>query len=172
MSEENYKDVDLDLHLSQEEDTEYPEELEQDPILSQLSDEEKQLLMKIEEKRRGQDFIIETFRQLETRPSDDEIEHFKANVGNVYLLGLSEEENFVFRPLKRLEWRALVTKIQKLDEMKQAEAICMKACLWPKLDQHNINVLTAGAIETLKEAILNMSNFMPPETAMQLLRKL
>jgi len=172
MSEEKeFQDVDLDTHLSASA-SEYPDEIEMDPVLADLSDEEKELLIKIEDKRMKQDFIIQTFKELEHRPTDEEIEGYKGQVGDVFLLSLSEKENFVFRPLKRLEWRALIQKIQKLDEMKQAEAICMKSCLWPRLDQQNINVLTAGAVETLRDSILQVSNFMGPETAMQLLRKL
>jgi len=170
MSEEVFQDVDLDAHLNQ--DFTEDEQLEEDPILASLTEEEKALLEKIHKKQMEQDFILQTFKELESRPSDDEIEHLKQQVGDVYLMSLSERENFVFRPLKRLEWRALMQKVQKLDDMKKGEAIVMKACLWPKLDQQNINVLTAGAIESVRDMILQVSNFMGPETAMQLVRKL
>lgn len=169
MTEEAYQDVDLDSHLAQDVQEEGQEE---DPVLASLTDEERAVIEKVQRLQMEQDFIIQTFKDLENRPSDDEIESFKANVGDVYLMSLSEQENFVFRPLKRLEWRTLIQKIQKLDEMKKAEAIVMKACLWPKLNQQNINVLTAGAIESVRDMILQVSNFMGPETAIQLVRKL
>lgn len=169
MSENEYQDIDLDQHLSEE----YNEDgVEMDPVLASLSPEEKMLLEKIKQKQMDQDFILQTFKELESRPSDEEIEAFKSQVGEVFLISLSEAENFVFRPIKRLEWRTLMQRVQKLDDLKKAEAVVMKSCLWPRLDQQNINVLTAGSIETLRDMILQVSNFMLPEVAMQLVRKL
>lgn len=170
MEETGFEDINLDSHLA--DDFEEEIELEEDAVLADLTVEEKALLAKIEKKRMQQDFIIQTFKQLENRPSDQDVEFFKQQVGDVYLLSLSEKENFVFRPLRRLEWRTLMGKIQKLEDDKKSEAIIMKACLWPKLDQQNINVLTAGAIDSLRDMILETSNFIGPERAMQLVRKL
>ena len=170
MEESNFQDINLDTHLTNEDF--YEEEGQEDPFLADLTTEEKELLAKIQKKQMGQDFILQTFKELENRPSDEEIEHFKTQVGDVYLMSLSEKENFVFRPLRRLEWRTLMQKISKLEEDKKSEAIVMKACLWPKLDQQNINVLTAGAIDSVRDMILQVSNFIGPEMAMQLVRKL
>jgi hypothetical protein len=165
-------DVDLDAHLAEmgiDED-----ELDDmvDPLLEELTQEEKNLLERIEKKRMNQDHIINTFKQLENRPSDDEIENLKAQCGDVYLVSLSDKENFLFRPLKRLEWRTLMNKISSLDSFKQSEAIVMKGVVFPQLNQTNINVLSAGTIDTIKELILQCSNFMQPEHAIQLVRKL
>ena len=168
MEEELYEDVNLDNYLSGD----MPEEDQEDEMLADLTPEEKALLDKIQKKQMEQDYVIQTFKELENRPSDLQIEEFKSQVGDVFLLSLSEHENFVFRPIKRLEWRTLMQRIQKLDEMKKAETVIMKACLWPKLDQQNINVLTAGSIETLRDMVLQVSNFMAPEMAVQLVRKL
>jgi len=167
-------DINLDEHLMTPDiDQDELEDSEgYDPILSGLTDEEKALLHKIEQKRMDQDHIINTFKQLEARPSDEEIEHLKAQCGDVYLVSLSEKENFLFRSLKRIEWRALMSKITKLDNFKQSEAIVMKGVVFPQLSQQNINVLSAGTIDTLKELILQASNFMPPEYATSLVRKL
>jgi len=166
-----YEDIDLDEHLSADYTENEYDEME-DPVLASLTPEEKALLAKIEKKQREQDHIIQTFNDLAEKPSEERIEHFKQQAGDVYLGSFSDHENFIFRPIKRLEWRNLTQKIQKLDPLKQSEAIVMKACLWPEMNQHNINVLTAGAVETLKELILQASNFMAPEVAMQLVRKL
>lgn len=168
--EQTYEDVDLDVHLAKEDFAE--ETVEEDPVMASLTQEEKDLLAKIHKKQEEQDFVIQTFKELATRPSDDEIEQMKQQVGDVYLMSLSEHENFVFRPLKRLEWRALMQKTQKLDEGKKSEAIVMKATMWPRLDQQKINVLTAGAIDSARDMILQVSNFISPDMAMQLVRKL
>jgi len=165
-----FKDIDLDQHLA--EGYSEDEMTEEESFLQDLTPEEQALLKKIQEKQMQQDHILETFRQLENKPTDDEIEHLKNQVGDVFLVSFSEKENFLFRSLKRLEWRGLMQQIQKLDDMKKAEAIVIKACLFPQMNQQNINVLTAGAVETLRDLILQASNFMGPEIAMQLVRKL
>jgi len=168
--EMEYEDINLDRLDDMSEEGLYAED--EDQVLADLTIEEKALLAKIQKKQMDQDYVIQTFNELENKPSEEEIEALKQQVGDVYLISLSEKENFLFRPLKRLEWRALMGKIQKLDDMKKAEAVVMKGCLFPKMDQQNINVLTAGAIETLRDMILQASNFMAPEMAMQLVRKL
>jgi len=168
--EMGYEDINLDM-LDEMPEEDYSEG-EEDPVLASLTPEEKQLLAKIQQKQMEQDYVIQIFNELENKPSEEEIALLKQQVGDVYLISLSEKENFLFRPLKRLEWRSLMQKIQKLDDMKKAEAVVMKGCLFPKMDQQNINVLTAGAIETLRDMILQASNFMSPEVAMQLVRKL
>ena len=165
-----YQDVDLDQHFSEIENEELLSE--EEDLLAALTAEEKALLKKIEEKQRMTDPVIKTFNEMKSRPSDEEIDALKAQVGDVFLASFSETENFLFRPLKRLEWRTLMGQIQKLDDLKKSEAIVQRAVLHPKLTQQNINVLTAGGVETLKELILQASNFMGPEIAMQLVRKL
>jgi len=172
MFEHQPDEVNLDEHLSNFDMDEDELESDIDPVYQELTVEEKELLNKIEQKRMNQDHIIQTFRELENRPSDDEIENLKVQCGDIYLVSLSERENFLFRPLKRLEWRTLMNKISALDNFKQSEAVVMKGVVYPQLNQGNINVLTAGTIDTLKELILQASNFMQPEQALQLVRKL
>jgi len=168
---ENYQDIDLDQHLQQE-----SEEIktEEDIFLSELTQEEKDLLKRIEEKKMKQDYIMQLFEELESKPSKEELEMLKQQCGEVYFvpLGDSGKENFIFRSIKRLEWRTLMNKIAPLDEYKKAEAIVMKGVVHPQLNQQNINILAAGSIDTLRELILQASNFMPADYAMQLVRKL
>lgn len=166
------REINLDDHLADlgiDED-ELADEV--DPVYESLTLEEKRLLEKIEQKRMNQDHILQTFKELETRPSDEEIEILKSQCGDIYLVSLSEKENFLFRPLRRLEWRTLMNKIAALDNFKQSEAVVMKGVVFPQLNQSNINILSAGTIDTLKELILQASNFMQPEHALQLVRKL
>ena len=139
---------------------------------SALTKEEEALLKKIEEKTRNEDPILSSFKQLEGKPTDEMIEEWKQQVGEVFLISLSDNETFVFRPLRRLEWRTMLKGIQGLDEQKQSEAIVIKACLWPELNSQSINMLTAGSVEAVKEMILQVSNFISPDVAMQLVRKL
>ena len=144
-----------------------------DEVLSQMTPEELKVIEKFKRLQIEQDEIHQTFKQLESKPSEEEIEQMKQlSGGDVFLVSFSEKENFIFRPIKRLEWKTLMNKVEKLPALKKSESIVMKGTLWPKLSQQNINVLTAGAVETLRELILQSSNFMPPEIAMGLVRKL
>lgn len=153
-------------------DQEIPIEAEDVPYL--LSKEEEKQLEILLEKKKKADFIMQTFKSLEKRPSDNEIEQLKVKYGDVYLVSLSEKENFLFRPIKRHEWRELMQRFEKakLPEQQRTEGIVMTGVVWPILNQSNINVLTAGAPDTIRNLILEASNFMEPERAVTLVRKL
>lgn len=153
-------------------DQDIPVEVESSPYL--LSKEEEKQLEVLLEKKKQSDFIMQTFKSLEKRPSDNDIESLKAKFGDVYLVSLSEKENFLFRPIKRNEWRELMQRFEKakLPEQQRTEGIVMAGVVWPVLNQANINVLTAGAPDTIRNLILEASNFMEPERAVTLVRKL
>lgn len=151
---------------------EIPVQINEAPYL--LSKEEEKLLEELLKKKTSSDFIMQTFKSLERRPSDEEIELLKAKHGDVYLVSLGEKENFLFRSLQRKEWRDMVQRFEKakLSESQRTEGIVMSGVVWPVLNQVNINVLTAGAPETIRNLILEASNFMEPERAVTLVRKL
>jgi len=167
---EDYQDVDLDSHFTEEGMEQ--EGLQEDQLLADLTLEEKALLTKIEEKRLKQDHILKLFEELESRPSEEDLDELRSSCGEIFFVPMGERENFIFRALKRLEWRTLMNKIANLDEFKKAEAIVMRGVVHPALNQQNINVLSAGTIDTLRELILQASNFMPADYAMQLVRKI
>lgn len=153
-------------------DKDIPVQVEDAPYL--LSKEEEKQLEQLLEKKKQSDFIMQTFKSLEKRPSDGEIEDLKIKYGDVYLVSLSEKENFLFRPIKRHEWRELMQRFEKakLPEQQRTEGIVMAGVVWPVLNQSNINILTAGAPDTIRNLILEASNFMEPERAITLVRKL
>jgi hypothetical protein len=153
-------------------DQEIPVDVEDVPYL--LTDDEEKQLEKLLNKKKNADFIMQTFKSLEKRPSDDDIELLKAKYGEVFLVSLSEKENFLFRAIKRNEWRELMQRFEKakLPEQQRTEGIVMAGVVWPVLNQANINVLTAGAPDTIRNLILEASNFMEPDRAVALVRKL
>lgn len=139
-----------------------------------LTQEEEKQLQELLKKKSQSDFIMQTFKTLENRPSEEEVETLKAKYGEVYLVSLSEKENFLFRPLKRKEWGDLMQRFEKakLLDRQRTEGIVMAGVVWPILNQANINVLTAGGVDTIRNLILEASNFMEPERAVTLVRKL
>lgn len=167
--EEAYVDENLDeiLEMPTEEDQQHYEE-----DYSEMTDEENQELQRLQAKLKKQDLIMRTWASLEVRPSEDDIENFKKQFGECYLASFSEKENFLFRPLKRQEWRSLMSQTAKLDEFKKSEGIVMKGTVFPKLNNINIGGLSAGTIDSLRDLILEASNFMTPDRAIQLVRKL
>ena len=172
---EELQEANLDDVLSAElEDLEQdiPVQVDDAPYL--LSDEEEKQLEALLKKKKDADFIMQTFKSLEKRPSDDDIELLKAKHGEIFLVSLSEKENFLFKALKRQEWRELMQRFEKakLPEQQRTEGIVMAGVVWPVLNQANINVLTAGAPDTIRNLILEASNFMEPDRAVALVRKL
>jgi hypothetical protein len=145
----------------------------EEQVYQALSAEEKQLYAQIQEKLRMTDPVIQALAEMKNAPTPEMIDSFKSSTGDeVYFISMSDKENFLFRPIRRQEWRALMGNIAKLDEYKKSEAIVMKGVLYPQLSQVNVGALAAGSIETLKEVILRASNFMPPDMAVSLVRKL
>ncbi len=167
--EQNLDDV-LSMELEDEKDI--PVEIPENDYL--LTQEEEKKLDQLLKKKAQSDFILQTFKKLEQRPSDEDIEKLKEKHGDVFLVSLSEKENFLFRALLRDEWKALMQRFEKakLNEEQRTDGIAMAGVVFPALNQQNINKLTAGASNTLRNLILEASNFMEPERAVALVRKL
>jgi len=175
--ESNYAETDAEMDLGYEldyEDSYAESELTpEEEVFASLSAEEKALYAKIQEKMRMTDPVLQALAEMKDAPSPEMIESFKASTGDeVYFIALSAQENFVFRPIRRQEWRTLMNQIAKLDEYKKTEAVVAKGVLHPKLSSVNMGALSAGTVETLKEMILRASNFMDPAQAVALVRKL
>ena len=145
----------------------------EEEILNSLTAEEKRVYEVIQQKLRMTDPILQALEDMKDKPTDAQITSFKERTGDeVYFISLSEKENFLFRPIRRQEWRTLMATIAKLDDFKKSEAIVAKGTLHPVLSNVNIGALSAGTVDTLKEVILRASNFMPPDMAVSLVRKL
>lgn len=166
------KDLDEVFAMDLEDEKEIPVDIDETDYLLSKEDEEK--LTELLKKKAKSDFIMQTFKKLERRPTDEEIEALKVKHGDVYLVSLSDKENFLFRPLLRFEWKELMQRFEKakLTEQQRTDGIAMAGVVWPVLNQSNINKLTAGATDTLRNLIMEASNFMEPERAVTLVRKL
>ena len=168
---EEYENEDLDGVMAgvTEEDV---ETLPLDGGDTALTKEEEQQFKRLQEKVRRNDLIMKTYLNLEKKPTEEDVEKFKNIHGEVYFISLTEKENFIFRPLKRHEWRSLMTRVAKVDDFKKAEAIVITGIVWPKLSEITVSALSAGSIDALRDMILEASNFMTPDRAVQLVRKL
>ncbi len=113
-------------------------------------------------------------------PSPEQIAQWKARFGGVYMLPLSEDEVYVWRPMKRTEWKSLMTDLKaakagnpnlEIQEIMD-ERICEKCVLWPDIGADWAAFSKAGTVPTLAEAIRESSNFVPLDIAMRLVRRL
>ena len=115
----------LNLNMSDEDQGDSQEQVsmeasEMSDLLSEdLTEEEKKVAEKIAARQNQTDPIMEGFFHLSEKPSDEQIESWKKQHGKIYTIGLNEDEYFIFRPLRRLEWRNPLRAFAKQsDEMK------------------------------------------------------
>lgn len=140
------------------EDTEQPTA----PDPSEEEGEEK------EEER--QDPVMQVWGENEQKPSDQRIEEWKNRHGDIYMIALDELEHFVFRPLSRHEYKQLLTAVQ--NEQLFMEQVVQKCTLWPTITPEWLTAGKGGTVPTLHGVIMESSNFLAPEIAMTLVRKL
>ena len=110
---------------------------------------------------------------LDNAPTKDQIDKWKAEYGEVFVSGFSEQEIYVWRPMTRAEYVALQTKLQNPDnqitQFKMEELVCETCVLFPANIDLNKKAGTAG---TLSEQIMQNSNFMSAAAASMLVAKL
>jgi len=105
------------------------------------------------------------------RPSDEMIEQWKGQFGdNIFMLALDEDEMYVWRPLTRHEYKQLLQEVQH--EQAFMEQIVQRCVIWPSITPEWLAGGKGGTVPTLHGVIMEGSNFLAPEVAMSLVRKL
>jgi hypothetical protein len=106
-------------------------------------------------------------------PSRADVDAHKRLHGDVFVSFFSETEAYLWRALKRGEYRSLQeAAASNTDQLKLEEAIVEKCVIWPKLDKTAFDSMKAGTFSTLSGQIMENSNFMAPPVAAQLVFKL
>lgn len=107
-------------------------------------------------------------------PTQEVIEKWKVEHGEVLVYGFSPTELYVFRPLAREEYvnlQVLSQQKQQQGEVVDAEAETVDICvLWPK--EPSGLKKKAGTVTSLYERIMQDSNFVPTHLAPYLVVKL
>lgn len=101
-------------------------------------------------------------------PSLNKIEEWKSQFGGEVYLTEFEEEVFLWRPIKRKEYKE-IAKIQNADSFYKEERICERCVLYP--EGYNFMAMTAGkaGIPTLlAELIMEKSGFQAKTGAMRI----
>jgi len=113
--------------------------------------------------------VLEGF---EGAPSTETVEEWKKVHGEVFISGFSDTELYIWRPLKRSEYRLMQQESQQstVDQLDVEEKVVAKCTLWPLMngDQN----LKAGTYSALAQQIMENSNFLAPQVAAQLVIKL
>jgi len=116
------------------------------------------------------DPIMDQWKDRKRGPSDEQIEGWKQQFGECYLMSFSPDEPFVFRPINRLEYRNLLQKAK--DDGQFQEMVVQRCVLWPSVGTEILTGGKAGTIPTLYGVIMEGSNFLDPNEAVMLVRKL
>ncbi len=120
--------------------------------------------------------VKELLYQSPGAPNAEKIEEWKTQHGEVYVAGFSETELFVWRPITRQEYVALQLEAKATEGgMPQTtfeEKVDQACLLWPAPSTINWLTIKAGTPNSLYEAIMQNSNFVPPGMASMLVVKL
>jgi len=140
-----------------------------------MSKAEKDLDVQAEEQVEGSkeavDPIMAAFEKMENGPSKEQIELWKnEHNGEVYISAFDEDEIYVWRPLYRLEYKNIIKMVK--DPIMADEKMLEKCLLFPRVTPEFLSMTKAGTIETMAAQIREVSNFVNPETAIGLVRKL
>ena len=96
---------------------------------------------------------------IEGGPTQAEIDGWKEKFGDVYVASFSDDEKFIYRPMKRFEYKQVV-QLNSGDNRTFAEEKVAQMCIvWPAIDPTTVSTLKAGTISTIVDLIMSASNF-------------
>jgi len=109
---------------------------------------------------------------LPSGPQAEQIDAWKAQHGEVYILPLDVTEMYVWRPLRHLEYKTMLKGDMAKDDESFREAVVLRSLLWPQLTPNQVAATRAGLMDTLFQVIMQGSYFLNPDLALQLVQKL
>ena len=121
--------------------------------------------------------IWEVLASVKGAPTKDRVEQLKAERGiDIRLAILDEDRVYLITPIMRDRWKQFNEMVKSVkDEDKRQEKLVelvVNSCvIWPKPDS-NIFGNRAFTYPTLFEQIMHISDFIPPQVAVQMVYKL
>lgn len=107
----------------------------------------------------------------ENAPKEYELEEWKDMYGVFYISSIGDDESlYIWRTLKRMEYKKLVKTGYASEQMRYEEAIIARCILWPELTTDAIAKSDAGVVETLAKQILYKSGFVPDQMALSMIK--
>jgi hypothetical protein len=144
--------------------------LEEEQTTPEVPSEEPQDESPTEERKPRMDPIMESWNTRKKGPSDEQIALWKEQFGEVFLMSFDLNDNFVWRPITRLEYKNLLQ--QAKDDAHFQEMVVQRCVLWPEIGPEHLTGGKAGTVPTLHGVIMEGSNFLDPDQAVMLVRKL
>lgn len=92
-------------------------------------------------------------------PTKAQIDEWKAKFGDVYVAKFSAEEKYVYRPLRRFEYKQIVGLGQTENKSFAEEKVAQMCIIWPAIDPTKMASLKAGTISTVVDLVMTASNF-------------
>ena len=107
----------------------------------------------------------------EDAPDYDQIYEWKNNYGVIYASTIHMADDlFIFRPLKRLDYKKIVASGAAKSEDKYEEALVKRCLLYPTPDAKFLADANAGTVSTLRVQIEFKSGFIPEALAIELIK--
>jgi len=144
-----------------------------------MSPEKKEIVVEKEEVKpeSGAPDLVKLLKEFKGSPSQQDIEAWKQEHGEIFVSGFSETELFIFRPLTWAEHKNLGKQLSKPleegeeekteDDMK--EGVVDLCLLWTSVPNY---MQKGGTIPTLFEQVMLNSNFVNPQVALAFVAKL
>lgn len=138
---------------------------------------EEQSKVEVSAEKAPGETLKDVLSKYEGAPSQEQIDSWKTQFGEVFVSGFSETDLYIWRPLGRQEYRQLQAATQdpqnQIDQFRYEEMVCEQCVVW----KSNKSFTTwqngkAGTCSTLLEQIMQNSNFMTPQAASMLVAKL
>ena len=92
-------------------------------------------------------------------PTQEQINEWKAKLGDIFVAKFSDEEKYIYRPMKRFEYKQILSLGAQENKSFAEEKIIQMCTLWPVIDPSKLAFLKAGTVSTLVELIMVASNF-------------
>lgn len=118
--------------------------------------------------------LADLLKAYDGAPTQEQIEQWKVQFGEVFVSGFSEEDLYIWRPITRAEWREFQARAQapaeNVTQLDFEELVCSQCTLWQA--SKTSLALKGGTATTLHEQILQNSNFVAPQAAQMFVARL
>lgn len=107
--------------------------------------------------------------------SQGQVNQWKREFGQIYLLPLDDDDIYIYRPVRSIEFTNLLLRMRNNPSANEnaSDMELIKLCLiYPKLDPLAFNALPAGLVGTLRLGIQRVSRFLSEEEVAQLTMRL
>jgi hypothetical protein len=96
---------------------------------------------------------------VENGPSQEQIDEWKIKHGELFVAKFSDTEKYIYRPLKRFEYKQIMGVGQAENKAFAEEKVVQTCVVWPVIDPTKIAMVKAGTISTMVDLVMAASNF-------------